>query len=403
MVLRSLCFLSLLAIAAVQLHYSLFEQTEYSRTKSAASLHKYQSNPFMLSWLAKSKHLFDADLELANSLYQQALLMNPVYIPAWLGLAELQVDQQKKENANRILDYTGRLTENIKRWRWEKALVAFQLDRRDVLSTDLAYIIKEIHGKNRNDALRMAFSLWPDPVELQDKLGSGVLEHLFRYAIRKKKVMQALILWDTYKIHTFKKQEKDTLAFINMLIGQGEIKSAARIWKKRFNPSTLFFNGDFSKKPLQTAFGWRIGKNNGLSWYFSEESGKDKPSSLHLHFKRKENINLYNIYQIVPLQGGKTYTLKGKVKTKKMTTDQWPYIEAIGYKCKAPYNRTAMFSSDEEWKDLYLVFEVPAECDAMLIRLRRKRSTRIDNKLAGDIWLTGLQIAETDAISTILD
>ncbi len=402
-VVRFFCLALLLALAVLQIRIALFEQTEYSRNESTSSLHKYQSNPYLLSWLAKRKHLFEADLETSASLYKQALQINSVYVPAWLGLAELQMDQHKKENANAILEYTSQLTEDVKRWRWDKALVAYQFNRKDILAEDLSYIIQEIPGKIRNDALRMAFSLWSDPMELQKQLGNGTIEYLFNYATRKKKVERALILWGTYKTEEFENKERDTLRLITMLMNQGELKSGSTIWRELVNPSSILFNGEFAGAPMQTAFGWRVGKNKGASWYFKEATKKGDPSSLHLHFKRQKNINLHNIYQIVPLQGGKVYALKGKVKTKNLTTDQLPFVDVTGYRCKAPYNKTEMVSSDQDWTDTILLFEVPDDCEAMRIRLRRKESTHIDNKLGGDIWLADFEIAETDEIFTILD
>lgn len=401
--LRILSIAGLLALAIIQIYFALYEQTEFSRNENVSALHKFQSNPYLLTWLGKQKHHFDADMEMANTLYLDALQMNPVYIPAWLGLAELRFDQGKKENANAILQYSGELQENIKRWRWDKALVAYQFGRNDILATDLSYIIREIPGKVRGDALRMAFALWPDTIELQEQLGNGCLEYLFQYATQKRKVKEGLILWESFQTEQYENQERETLAFINMLIAKGDVESAAEIWKKYFIRSGLLYNGDFKKEPLQTAFGWRIGKNKGSSWYLEEGMKNDPQTSFHIHFKRQKNIFLHNVYQIVPLQGGKVYALKGKIKTKNLTTDQLPYLEAYGYQCKAPHRKTEMVSSDQGWKDIYLLFEVPRECNAMIIRLRRNASTHIDNKLGGDIWLANFVIAETEEIFTILD
>ena len=401
---RISCLVVLLILAVVQLRLLLFEQSEYSQKTDLSSLHKYQSNPYLLSWLAKQKHLFAADMDTAQSLYQQALTANSVYLPAWFGLAELKFDQQQTEEANAILDYTTELAKDIKRWRWDKALVAYQFDRKDILAGDLSYIIrKESSWKKRNDALRMAFSVWQDPVELLGKMGNDNLLHLFRYATNKKKVEEGVVLWKVLERQGFKENEKDVYRFLNMLLSNGEINTAADIWEKYFNPDTLLFNGDFNQEPLQTAFGWRIGKNKGVSWKIKAARKKGEPPSLHLHFNRKKNVNLYNIQQIIPLQGGKVYTFKAKAKTAKLSTEQLPYWEIHGFKCKGLYQKTEMVQREQGWTDTALSFGVPEACDAIRLRLRRKESTQIDNKLSGDIWLTGLEIEETDEYFTILD
>ncbi len=400
---RLFCFLGLVALALLQFRLVLFEQSEYSQKADLSSLHKYQRNPYLLSWLAKQKHVFDADLSTANSLYQKALKANPVYLPAWLGLAELKLDQHLSQQANAILDYTSLLAKDIKRWRWDKALVANQADRKDILAKDLSFIISEIGGKQKNDALRMAFSVWQDPSELLEILGDENLVSLFRYATSKKKVDEGLVFFQALEIEGIHERKKDVLSFINMLLSMGEVETANTIWDKLLHPNSLFFNGNFSKELLQTAFSWRIGKNKGANWKLTQADDKGEPSSLHLHFNRKNNINLYNIYQIVPLQGGKVYALKGEIKTANLSTDQLPFLEAYGYKCKAPNNKTEMVKSDQPWTNLYLLLEVPEECNAMVIRLRRRKSTYIDNKLAGDIWLANFEIAETGEHFTILD
>ena len=401
---RIIFFCVLLALAVFQFRLALFEQSEFSQKTDFSSLHKYQTNPYLLSWLAKQKHLFDADMEMAESLYQKALIANPVYLPAWLGLAELRFDQRQTAEANAILDYTSELATDIKRWRWDKALVAYQFDRKDVLADDLSYIIsKTFSGKKRNDALRMAFSVWQDPEELLEKMGSENLLHLFRYSTNKKKVAEGLYYWSILEKQDFQEQIKDVYRFLNMLLSNGEVKVAGEIWRKHFNSDTLVFNGDFSHEPLQTAFGWRLArKNKGVSWKL-KAAKKDEPTSLHLHFNRKSNVNLWYPYQIVPLAGGRVYTLRSKVKTRKLTTDQLPFWEVMGYQCKGLYQKTEMVQSEQPWLEMFLSFSVPEECDGVRVRLRRKESTRIDNKLAGDIWITGVEIAETGEHFTILD
>lgn len=397
------CFLALLLLALLQFRLALFEQSEFSRRTDLSSSQKYQSNPYLLSWLAKQKHIFDADLSAANSLYQQALTANSLFLPAWLGLAELKLDQQQIKQANAILDYTSELSKDIKRWRWQEALVAYQFDRKDVLASHLVFIISEMPGKIRNDALRMAFSVWPEPKELLKIIGDQNLIHVFRYAIRKKKVEAGLVFWNTLEAKGFENQEKDVLKFINMLLSEQEIDTAAEIWKKYFNPKNNLYNGDFTKKPMQTAFGWRIGNPKGSSWKVSKATQKGEPASLHIHFNRKKNINFRNLYQIVPLHGGKVYLLKGKVKTAKLSTDQRPFFQAFGYQCKSTPTKTEMMRSDQDWTDVYLQMNMPEECDAMIVRLRRLESAQIDSRLAGDVWLADFEITETKEQFTILD
>ena len=125
----------------------------------------------ILTYQAKQKHLFEADLTGAEVLLQQALKVNSYYIPAWLSLVELYNDRGEKDHAGKVLAYVDELTQGIKRWRWDKALVAYQTGMVEILPEELSYIIREIPGKSRNDALQLAFTLWKKPEILIQNVG----------------------------------------------------------------------------------------------------------------------------------------------------------------------------------------------------------------------------------------
>ncbi len=394
--LRLFCFFILVVLASLQFGLALGKQIKFSKRIDFASF-TYQLDPHVLSRAAKEKHLFAGDLVLADSLYRRALFLSSTYIPAWLGLAELRIDQKKKEQANKILDYASELSTGTKLWRWDKALLAYQLGRRDVLSSDLAFIIREIRGKQRSDALRLAFATWSDPVELCKVMGHDNLVHLLRYATKRKKVEEALVFWETIKNEGVEIKEWDVLLLVNMLLFN-KLPAGVLIWKEYFNPDKLLFNGDFSNQPLQRGFGWRIGKREGVSWKIEKSMGVDRYNSLHLHFKGTNNVRLTVPYQIVPLDGGKSYLFRGELKTKGIATDQRPYLLVHGYKCRSfSVVKGDMVEPEQSWVPFSLVFDVPDECQAVVVQLRRNESRLIDNKLSGDIWLANFELLEVGA------
>lgn len=123
-VFRICCFLLLLACALLQLNFSVQEQRTFTDRKGRLPKDQIR-NARLLTYHAKQKHMFDADMDGALSLLQRALIINPYYVPAWLSLAELKNDTGEKEQAYEILHYTDILTRGLKRWRWDKALVAY--------------------------------------------------------------------------------------------------------------------------------------------------------------------------------------------------------------------------------------------------------------------------------------
>lgn len=389
---RLLCLLVLVALAAWHLRMSLLLQSEFSDRKVADPEIAYQRNPRMLTWHGKQRHLIDADTAGAERLFRQALAVNPVFIPAWLGLAELKNDTGDRKAADALLDLVDRTTREVNRYRWDKVLVAHQMGRRDILERDLAWLAAEATGKTRDDALRLAFSLWPEPVELMRVMGSDNLANLFRYAVRSRRVDEAATLWAGLGESTARLDRKDVADFVELLLREDRLEQAGSVWRQVFSPEPLLYDGSFAEKPLQTAFGWRIGKVQGSTWRV-EKGEKDEPARfLRLQFNSLENIDYRHLSQIVPLQGGQAYRLKGQWKGLSLTTDQRPFIEVIGHKCKAPAARTEMIEPSQPWREFNLNFTVPEECQAMVVRVRRTASLQIDNQLGGELWLADLGI-----------
>ncbi len=390
--------LALLALCALwQMMFSYQEQQNFLE-KFEKNTVPHPRNVIALTYAAKQKHMLEADLLTAQAMLRQALTVNPSFVPAWLSLAELKNDQGDKEKASALLDHADRLTQGLKRWRWEKALTAYQLGRNELLPAELSYIIAEIGGKPRTDALQLAFSIWPPPEELLANTGNGNLSHLLAYAVGKNMVQHALFFWDEIQASGREWQNKEALALIDMLIRQGELQAGAQIWKTHFNPDHLLYNGKFTTPFLNQAFGWRTGKKQNFDLLIQKNPEQPLSNTVHYRFKGWDNINFTHLYQIVPVQGGKEYILRAEMKSQRVTTNQRPYLELSGYKCKAPVAASEMVESTQEWKAHLVSLAVPEECAAIVVRLRRKESNHIDNKLAGQIWLKNVDLAPVDSI-----
>lgn len=402
-VIRIFCFLLLLLASVMQLMFSIQEQLVFSDKINFLKKNQIR-NARILTHIAKRKHLFDARINESEAMLQQALYNNSYYVPAWLSLAELYNDLGKKESVSAVYAYIDFLTKDLKRWRWDKAMVAYQLGREDILEDELQFIISQIPGESRSQALKLAFSLWKNPEVILNNLGSENILHIFRYSIDKRFLNEALYFW---KIIEREKNidsiKKTVLPLIDLLLESERIWEAGTLWRKYFNHENILYNGDFSQKFLQRAFGWRKKSDKGFTLRFEKSNIDEDERTLKFQFKGWGNLNFRHLYQIVPIQGGHFYQLSFDTKSEKLTTDQRPFIEVYGDYCDGLYVKSAMVAQNQDWKNNNTYFVVPEDCDAIVVRLRRMESLRIDNKLTGKMWLKKIELDDLGKNIDILE
>ncbi len=400
---RTGAFLVLLALAALHLRVAMQEQAEYSGTGASEAMILHLRSPFLLTWHARRLHLLQGRSAEAEALFQKALSQSPYFIPAWLGLAEMKNDRGSKAESRAILDYVDQLSSGVNRWRWEKALLTYQMGRYEILEKDLSWIIENIPGASRQAALKMSFSLWPEPMELLRRIGPHNIVHLFNHASQIKSTETALAYWPQIEQMGVAAHRKEVLVFLNALIAGEELTQAASIWKMYFNDGSLLYNGSFQQEPTHAAFDWRVGKPKGSTWRVESFAGKENFRAMRLHFSGTENISYHHLSQLVPIRPGRKYQLTGQIRTTSLTTDQRPYFEVSGFQCAMPPSRSEMVDESQPWTAFALAFDVTEDCQAVQVRVRRDPSKRLDNLLAGDLWLRDLAIEETGEHFSILD
>ncbi len=388
---RLILFWFLILLGSVQLWISLAGQAVFTSLPGEVSRWVFISDPSILVKRAE-QHLFTGEIAPAHGLLTSALWNDPFYVPAWIKMAELYDNTGQRDRAVYIARYIHAFSAESALWQWDKALLDYQLDLKDFLAQDLTFIISENPSKRRK-ALDLAIRIWPDPDQLIDNIGRDALPILFKYCIGKGMLDNAIALWPVVADSNMLK-DRDRLRFIDRLWTRDHVRMAAAVWKKYFDSRHLLHNGNFSKPLLNAGFGWRMckkGRLKGLSW---ERIKKDGRYCIHFAFLGSHNLNMYHFHQIVPVRSGGRYMLTGTWRSKNVTTDQKPFVEIVGARCRMKPVSSGMISGNQEWGSFKVIFSVPDQCQLVNIRLRRKESLQIDNLIDGDMWLTGMKLKE---------
>jgi hypothetical protein len=119
---------------------------------------------------------------------------------------------------------------------------------------------------------------------------------------------------------------------------------------------------------------------------------KTGDASLSAHFDGNHNPDLSIIYEIVPVEPGKSYKLAGSVKTDKITTTNGIFFEVAGHRCEPFVKRSEPVTGTNLWKRMEIEFITPRDCKTVTVGARREKSVKFDNKIAGDVWIDSLSL-----------
>ncbi|MCL5006175.1 MAG: hypothetical protein M1404_06540 [Acidobacteria bacterium] len=161
----------------------------------------------------------------------------------------------------------------------------------------------------------------------------------------------------------------------------------------------LITNGDFEDNLLMMGFDWRIIPVEGVYAGLDTSTFHSPGHSLAVTFSGKQNLDYRQIYQFVKVSPNHAYHLQAFMKTEGITTDSGPRLEV-----RDAYNPAALdkFSPDmtgtsEGWNPLTLDFKTGPKTNLIIVTLARLPSEKLDNQVAGRVWLDDVVLTPSPA------
>lgn len=392
---KSFLTIIVIALAGWLIIYAIVQKQADSRLIFDNRLPLFTENEMMTSSKLlhrKGMHAYTlANYQKAKTLFSMAVTKDVFSMESWLRLAETQLMLGHVKDARDILLFSISHTQRVMRWKWQQMLLARDLGMESQFA-DLANQLLR-HRKTRRNTLQVVSNHYLNNTSKVLALLSeeNRIDYLL-WLIRWNRLEDSLQAWDMI-IETGFPEKEVSLTYIQYLLRQKKITKASKIWLSIVGKKGIT-NGGFEQAVLQKAFGWRYSEVEAGKWRVQRTSRETRSgtSSLQLEFLGEENLNFHHISQIVPVDAGQKYSLIYAWKNRDITTDQGPFVEAIGYGCKKLYARGEMAHGNQPWREARFEIEVPADCKAALIRVRRVSSKRIDSKIAGTLWLDDFRL-----------
>lgn len=377
-----------LLLAACLIGYGIASNRLAARDQAFIQNHAFM-DLLPTTWLWKGDVAYYDNLDPAGAAadYRQAIARQPLMIQAWLALAKVELAQGHRQQARRILDLLAPRLARVSTWKWQQLLLAYDLQDSDHFASCFNFILARLPDRTK-DACYLAARFWGSWTATLPHVAPDNRAVYFQQLIRDKQVDAALSLWHTMQASGTLPERKVQLWFCAFLLGHKRLAAAEKVWSGLSGSSSgQVYNGGFEKQPLRAPFDWTLRKTPDVSTERTALTTYQGQYALRLHFRGKTNVNYYHTYQIVPVEPGQHYVLHFAEKSRGITTDQGVFVEAISYRCRGLYVHSEPLTGTHPWQVQDLNIAVPADCRAILVRVRRKQSLMFDNKIEGDYWL----------------
>jgi hypothetical protein len=346
-------------------------------------------NPEYIYFLGRYLHISDykAPRSEVLSLYKRALELSPFDYNYWLSLAELLAEEGEKEKALYILNHTTEMAPGVMSLRWRAGVLGIKLGDKETLSVNFRAVIAS-DPKRRTEAYAALWEIIGQEGEILVLVSDNALSSYLRFLMDTGRVEETKLVWK--RLGEAGETSRDlALDYVSFLLKEDQISLAQGVWREIFGDRKGMWNGNFGETPMNGGFDWRLGKPEGVSIERENDNGN---FSIELIFDGEHNVDFYHLWQIVPVDEGSKYILSSYMKSDGITTRNGVQWEIYCYKSEGLHFTTEPLVGTHDWRLVNLPFQTPKDCHAIVVRLRRFESDKLDRYIKGRVWVGKVEL-----------
>jgi pentatricopeptide repeat protein len=203
----------------------------------------------------------------------------------------------------------------------------------------------------------------------------------------------------------------DAIPLVDILLGIRRGDDARQVWREALSASgnrnevrtdgaiaaNEVFNGGFEFDPVNGGLDWHVDVTPGAASDYDTSALHSGRRALRLRFGGTHNISYQGVWQIVPLDPGRSYRFEGYIRTSGITTDSGVRFMIVFSGADQAPIILDNFTGDHPWTAQTAEFTLAAGVYQAKIIIYRPSSQKFDNKLAGTAWVDDVSITPTGA------
>jgi hypothetical protein len=333
--------------------------------------------------------------------YRAVVVRDPGHMAAWLKLAEAEAAAgEPTGRAREMVAFVARRAGKVMFWQWPTALLAHDLGLEEVFRGCINRLAAR--GWKLADTFNLADTHFRgDSAATLTALEPAGRPPYLEWLMRWGRLADARLAWQAINADGAPPEDIRS-KFVNFLIQKKAVGEAAAIQRGSAGTGGMT-NGRFEQAVTNDGFDWRWGRDPEGHWSVQQIFGQGRQgAAARVTFYGRDNIDFHHFYQIVPVTPGMPHQLSWWWRGQTLTTDQGPFLEIYGYDCPGFRLSGPMLTGSRDWHAETLAFTPPADCQAVVVRLRRSQSRRFDSKIAGTVWLDDMSLEITEDAARVV-
>jgi hypothetical protein len=365
------------------------------------------TNPEYYDALGTLMHLYTdgGDSNEIVQLYQSATRLSPHDGQFWADLGDGYDWAGRSPEALDAFQNARRLFPNSPEINWRLANFYVREGKiREALHTLRMVLLED--GTAARRVFTLATNATRDRVAILEMLPpqAPVFFDYLNFRIEKGDIAGAEEVWARVLRQNLPFDLREAFPYFDALIQHKELGQLSETWSalaQRFpaqiqrvapssNPIT---NSSFEFDILNGGFDWRVMPAAGAVVGLDSVGAFEGSRALRITFDGSRNIEYGHVFQFVPVQANTRYRFSSHIRVQGITTDSGPRLQV----CDA-YNMGHLFVSTENlvgtsgWSEQHDEFTTPADTRLLLVRLIRPVSNRLDNQIAGTVWIDNVRL-----------
>lgn len=331
--------------------------------------------------------------------YRIALSENPLSSRTWFDTARVHWWLGQVNEARDALELALRFNPSSSRLRWEAALFQIQLEDYEGAIASLRHlVVAEPYQRRTYFSLIHTLMRPADFIETALPAEAGILSDYLDYLIRQDEVENGRLVWR--RLTDLRPSALDlrvAASYVDMMLDHKDLPEAMAAWdlllqsrgirRAADSRGNLVWNGGFERDDTWGGgFDWRVGRSAGVEVGISTSSSTEGARSLKIAFDGAHNPDLTAASQVVPVTPGSRYLLSSAIRTRGITTSSGPYLEVTDFLNGRRYAVSGSFVGDRPWSEVRIPFQTSAQTRAVVIKIRRDASQKLDNLTGGTAW-----------------